>query len=130
MALRVLEGTEENLVMAAACILAGGVIVAPSDTNLALTLNPWVDAAIDRAFAIKKRPADSGQAGGTLVDLAAAVRQVGVTVDYVLRGAAAGTSKSSTIVDLTGRPRILRQGDITAARLNAVANVFPAMPVE
>jgi L-threonylcarbamoyladenylate synthase len=50
-----LEPTPEGIATAADCILDGGVIVAPSDTNLALTLDPWDEAAIERAFRIKNR---------------------------------------------------------------------------
>jgi L-threonylcarbamoyladenylate synthase len=55
----ILEPTEDNLALAAACIKRGGVVVAPSDTNLALTLDPWNEQAIERAFRIKQRPATS-----------------------------------------------------------------------
>lgn len=50
-----LEPTADGIETAAECILDGGVVVAPSDTNLALTLDPWDEAAIERAFAIKNR---------------------------------------------------------------------------
>ena len=50
-----LEPTEAGISTAADCILDGGVVVAPSDTNLALTLDPWDEAAIERAFRIKNR---------------------------------------------------------------------------
>jgi len=50
-----LEPTPEGIATAADCILDGGVVVAPSDTNLALTLDPWDEAAIERAFRIKNR---------------------------------------------------------------------------
>ncbi len=50
-----LEPTPEGIATAADCVLDGGVIVAPSDTNLALTLDPWNEAAIERAFRIKNR---------------------------------------------------------------------------
>jgi len=205
----ILEPTEENLRNAADCIRTGGVVVAPSDTNLALTLDPWNEAAIERAFEIKERPPNkpltifvrdpedwreygvddsglaeafveafwpgplnvvvertdavpdplvcggetvaigclgnptwrrladhagqplamtsaniSGRADGRLVDLDLAVEQVGDRVDYVIEGGARGTTKSSTIVDLTGERSILRRGDITAADLNRVRDVF------
>ena len=55
----VVAASEENIKRAAEIVSAGGVIVAPSDTNLALTLDAWNEAAIARAFAIKRRPADS-----------------------------------------------------------------------
>ena len=50
-----LEPTPEGIATAADCILDGGVVVAPSDTNLALTFDPWEEAAIERAFQIKNR---------------------------------------------------------------------------
>lgn len=207
---KMLEPGEESYRTAAECISGGGIVVTPSDTNLALTLNPWNDEAIDRAFAIKNRPATSaltmfflepdewktyadaadpglvqalvdafwpgplniilpkksvvshkmvcggatvalgclinpvwrgmmkymdtpvamtsanlsGQADGVLVDMNLAMSQVGDKVDYILRGEAQGTSKSSTIVDLTGEPRITRYGDITPAQLNRIAPLF------
>ena len=52
---RLLDPTDEGVATAADCILDGGVVVAPSDTNLALTLDPWDEAAIERAFRIKNR---------------------------------------------------------------------------
>ena len=52
---RLLDPTDEGVATAADCILEGGVVVAPSDTNLALTLDPWDEAAIERAFRIKNR---------------------------------------------------------------------------
>jgi L-threonylcarbamoyladenylate synthase len=208
---KLLEPTEENFARAAQCVVDGGVIVAPSDTNLALTLNPWKESAIERAFAIKNRPATSaltlfffdpqewreyatasdpglvdalvtafwpgplnivlpkkssvpermvcggdtvamgclsnpvwrgfmrhtgmpvsmtsanlsGQADGILVDLDVALAQVGPNVDYVLRGEAQGTTRSSTIIDLSsGEPRILRFGDITVEDLNKITPIF------
>lgn len=56
---KILEPTEENFKRAAKCIKEGGIVITPSDTNLALTLNPWIESAIERAFAIKNRPATS-----------------------------------------------------------------------
>jgi len=53
----VLEPTDENLRRAADRIRDGGVVVAPSDTNLALTLDPWNPEAVRRAYEIKDRPA-------------------------------------------------------------------------
>lgn len=53
----VLEPTPANLSRAAAVIRDGGVIVAPTDTNLGLALDPWNDAAVERAYEIKDRPA-------------------------------------------------------------------------
>jgi L-threonylcarbamoyladenylate synthase len=55
----VVPPTESNLRLAADLVRGGGVIVTPSDTNLALTMDPWNSAAIRRAFAIKRRPATS-----------------------------------------------------------------------
>ncbi|GAA3225222.1 L-threonylcarbamoyladenylate synthase [Streptomyces sp. XM83C] len=51
--------TDENLRTAGDLVRNGGVVVAPSDTNLALTLDPWNRAAVERAFAIKRRPPTS-----------------------------------------------------------------------
>lgn len=207
----VLEPTSETIETVATCILEGGVVVAPSDTNFALTLDPWNEAAIERAFAIKNRePTDpltmfihdpedwqqwgklsdhalvealvdafwpgplnivlhrtdavpdrvvageetvalgclanpvwrtlsravdmplcmtsankTGRADDRLVDLALAREQVGNEVDYILNGEPQGTTQSSTIVDLTGTPTVLRHGDITVEDLNAVVDVFP-----
>ncbi|MBO1305534.1 threonylcarbamoyl-AMP synthase [Enterococcus sp. 669A] len=56
---KILAPSKANYQLASQCIQDGGVIVAPSDTNLALTLDPWNEEAIERAFAIKNRPADS-----------------------------------------------------------------------
>lgn len=56
---KILAPSKTNYQLASQCIQDGGVIVAPSDTNLALTLDPWNEEAIERAFAIKNRPADS-----------------------------------------------------------------------
>jgi len=53
----VLEPTDETLHRAAECIRDGGVVVVPSDTNLALTLDPWNPDAVRRAYEIKDRPA-------------------------------------------------------------------------
>lgn len=210
---KLLEPTKENFALAAKCVEEGGVIVAPSDTNLALTLNPWREDAIERAFAIKNRPANSpltlfflepndwkkyavaedeamvqalvdafwpgplniilkkkdivpdrmlcggdtialgclsnpvwrgfmqeltipvtmtsanlsGQADGILVDLNVAATQVGGNVDYILRGEAQGTTKSSTIIDLTGTPRITRLGDISPEQINEVIHILPKL---
>ena len=207
---KLLEPTEENLALAARCVLDGGVIIAPSDTNVALTLSPWSDAAIDRAFAIKNRPPTSpltlfiaepldwrrygsapddelvdafarefwpgplnivvrrndrvtdklvcggdsvsvgcvanptlqgllrhmdapvamtsanlsGMADNILVDLDLALEQVGGQVDFILLGSAQNTTKSSTIIDLSGEPRVLRSGDITLEQLSFLADVF------
>ncbi|MFF1925222.1 L-threonylcarbamoyladenylate synthase [Streptomyces sp. NPDC058221] len=55
----VVEPTAHNLRVAGDLVRNGGVVVAPSDTNLALTMDPWNSAAVKRAFAIKRRPATS-----------------------------------------------------------------------
>ena len=52
----VLSPTEENLRRAADCIAEGGVVVAPSDTNLALTVDPWQDAPVERVYGLTGRP--------------------------------------------------------------------------
>nr|BFD87688.1 L-threonylcarbamoyladenylate synthase [Streptomyces sp. Xyl84] len=55
----VVAPTERNLQIAGELVRNGGVVVAPSDTNLALTMDPWNSAAVERAFAIKRRPPTS-----------------------------------------------------------------------
>ncbi len=55
----VVAPTEGNLQIAGDLVRNGGVVVAPSDTNLALTMDPWNRAAVERAFAIKRRPPTS-----------------------------------------------------------------------
>lgn len=203
---KILEPGEENYIIAAECVMNGGIIISPSDTNVALTLNPWIDEAITKTFAIKQRPATSpltlficepqswceygkpedeqlvrkltkafwpgplnivvpkkntvpdsmlcggstvsigclknsvwrgfmeklgmpvamtsanlsGQADGILVNFEIAYEQVGSQVDYILRGETYDTTKSSTILDLTGEPKILRQGDITVKEIEKV----------
>lgn len=56
---KILNANMKDYRSASECLKEGGVIVTPSDTNLALTVNPWDEAAIDRAFAIKNRPANA-----------------------------------------------------------------------
>ncbi|MEF8827385.1 MAG: L-threonylcarbamoyladenylate synthase [Haloarcula sp.] len=56
MAGRVLEPTPGNLQRAAACLRDGGVVLSPSDTNMALGVDPEDEAAIDRVYEIKGRP--------------------------------------------------------------------------
>ena len=51
-----LRPTAENVRTAARCVRDGGVVVAPSDTNMALTVGPDHPAAIDRVYDIKDRP--------------------------------------------------------------------------
>lgn len=53
---RVLEPTPENLQRAAACLRDGGIVLSPSDTNMALGVDPRDEAAIDRVYEIKGRP--------------------------------------------------------------------------
>lgn len=195
----VLEPTSENLRRAAECIREGGVVVAPSDTNLALTLDPWNPDAIERAYRAKDRPThkpltlfvpDPGDwreyarhedpdrvdavadafwpgplnlvltarstvederlrrdgtvsigclsnptwqelvgyvghpvamtsanrsgtvADDTLVDVDVAREHVGSAVDYIVAGEAQGTTRASSIVDLTDGPTLLREGDV------------------
>lgn len=50
-----LDPTSENLRRAAACIRNGGVVLSPSDTNMALGVDPDEEAAIDRLYKIKER---------------------------------------------------------------------------
>lgn len=66
----------------------------------------------------------SGQADGVLVDIEMASQQVGSQVDCILRGGSQGTTKSSTIIDLSSTPKIVRYGDITAKDLNRVVDIF------
>ena len=49
--------TAENVRTVARCVRDGGVVVAPSDTNMALTVSPRHAEAIDRVYRIKDRPA-------------------------------------------------------------------------
>lgn len=67
----------------------------------------------------------SGQAEGILVDLDVALQQVGEHIDYILQGEAQGTTKSSTIIDLTGTPQITRLGDISAEQIQGVIDILP-----
>lgn len=53
---RVLDPTPGNLREAAACIRAGGVVLSPSDTNMALGVDASNEAAIARVYEIKGRP--------------------------------------------------------------------------
>lgn len=205
----VLEPTPENIERVADCVRDGGLVVAPTDTNLGLLLDPWHSEAIERAFGVKERPRSkpltlfvhdpedwnrfathedpalvesivdafwpgplnivlertervhderlckgptvsvgcisnptwrdlvaavggpvamtsankSGAADDRLVDVQFAREQVGDGVDYILDGGPQGTTTASTILDLTGDPSILRQGDISPAELNAVASL-------
>lgn len=206
----ILAPTSPNLRRAADCITSGGVIVAPSDTNLALTVDPTRPEAIERVYEMTGRPPEkpltlfvrspdawrrygdhddpalidrfadafwpgplnlvleatdavphervqldgtisigclsnptwrelvsyvdgpvamtsanrAGEADDRLVTLDFARKQVGDHVEYLIEGSPQGTTTSSTILDLTGDPDILRQGDITTADLNDVADLF------
>jgi len=51
-----LQPTTENIDRVADCVRAGGVVVAPSDTNMALTVAPDAGAAIERVYDLKDRP--------------------------------------------------------------------------
>jgi L-threonylcarbamoyladenylate synthase len=51
-----LAPSTENIALAADCVREGGVVVAPSDTNMALAVSPRHSAAIDRVYTIKNRP--------------------------------------------------------------------------
>ena len=200
----VLDPTSDNIERVAECITDGGVVVAPSDTNMALTLDPWDSAAITRAYEIKSRPAHkpltlfvrnpadwhsygnhpdpalveelaeafwpgplnlvlqrtdrvhderlcmdktvsigclanpvwreltshldgpvamtSANVSGTMADdelvtVETAVEHVGDDVDLILRGEPDDTTRASTILDLTGTPEILRQGDLARETL-------------
>lgn len=66
----------------------------------------------------------AGQADDVLVDINMASQQVGDKVDFILKGGAQGTTKSSTIIDLTSSPKIVRKGDITADQLKNALNNF------
>jgi len=66
----------------------------------------------------------SGQPAATTVE--DAKRQLGKRVRVYLDGGPAGEGEPSTIVDLTGSPRILREGRISRAQLAAV---LPALAV-
>lgn len=52
---RLVEPTAGNLDQVAACVRDGGVVVAPSDTNLGLLLDPTHEDAIERVYRIKER---------------------------------------------------------------------------
>lgn len=209
---RVLEATSENLRRAAACIQNGGVVLSPSDTNMALGVDPSDEAAIDRVYEIKDRPPEkplplfvrnpsawrqygradeagvadrligafwpgppflivgatdrvpherlkregtvcigcianstwrelmthvdgplamtsANQSGTvadeTLIDLDLARKHVGNHVDVIIaEGPPAEATQATTIVDIENGPRVYREGDVTAAELNAVVNVF------
>jgi len=56
MSASILGPTTENIRTVARCVRDGGVVVAPSDTNMALTVSPAHARAIDRVYAIKDRP--------------------------------------------------------------------------
>ena len=51
----VLDPTAANVERVADCVRDGGVVAAPTDTNMGLLLDPWYPAAVKRAFDIKDR---------------------------------------------------------------------------
>lgn len=53
---RVDESVREEVARAAACLLAGGVVLLPTDTVYGLAVHPARDDAITRLFAMKGRP--------------------------------------------------------------------------
>mmetsp|Transcript_29505 Transcript_29505/g.57913 ORF Transcript_29505/g.57913 Transcript_29505/m.57913 type:complete len:214 (-) Transcript_29505:2068-2709(-) len=53
------EFTPSNIENAANIIRDGGLVVCPSDTNLAITIDPWNEKAVQRVFEVKRRPATS-----------------------------------------------------------------------
>lgn len=207
-----LNPTPENLRRAATCIHRGGVVLSPSDTNMALGADPYNEEALNRIYDIKGRPRakplvlfvhDPGdwrrygrsdeaglaerlinsfwpgpvffiveatehvphervQAEGTialgcirnptwremmdnldgplamtsanrsgtvdddtLIDLELACAHVGEQVDLIIaEGPPEAATQATTIVDLANGPRLHREGDVTAAELNTVADVF------
>jgi L-threonylcarbamoyladenylate synthase len=52
----ILDPTPGNVRAAADCVRDGGVVVAPSDTNMALTVAPDHPEAIERVYELKDRP--------------------------------------------------------------------------
>lgn len=208
----ILDPTPENLRRAAACIRRGGVVLSPSDTNMALGADPHSEEAIDRIYHIKGRPrtkplvlfvydpadwrrygrpdeaglaerlidslwpgpvffileatervphervraegtvalgcianptwremmdnldgplamTSANRSGAvdddTLIDLELARAHVGEQVDLVVaEGPPEAATRATTIVDLANGPRLQREGDVTPAELNAVADVF------
>ena len=50
------ERVREEAARAAACLLAGGVVLLPTDTVYGLAVHPERDEAITRLFAMKGRP--------------------------------------------------------------------------
>jgi len=207
-----LDPTSENLRRAAACIRRGGVVLSPSDTNMALEVDPYNEDAIDQVYDIKGRPREkplvlfvhapaewrrygrSDEAGiaeqlieafwpgplfliveatehvphervqfegtvalgcignptwremidhldgplamtsanrsgavddDTLIDLELACEHVGDQVDLIIaEDPPEKATQATTIVDLANGPRLYREGDITAADLNAIVDVF------
>lgn len=51
--------TPSNIQKAAEIVRSGGLVVCPSDTNLAITIDPWNEQAVQRVFEVKRRPATS-----------------------------------------------------------------------
>jgi L-threonylcarbamoyladenylate synthase len=62
---------------------------------------------------------------GTLIDLETARAHVGDRVDVILTvDPPEGATQATTIVDIANGPRVYREGDLTAADLNAVIDIF------
>ncbi len=68
----------------------------------------------------------SGTVGeGTLIDLETARAHVGDRVDIILAvDPPEGATQATTIVDIANGPRVYREGDLTAADLNAAVDVL------
>jgi len=107
-----LAPTTENIHTVARCVRDGGVVVAPSDTNMALTVSHRHPVATTSANRSGTVPDDR------LADVDLAVAHVGDAADYLLGGEPEGTARASTICSLAdgtaGEARILRRGDVTA----------------
>ena len=56
MSVPILSPSKANVSTVAKCISDGGVVVAPSDTNMALAVDPNAATAIERVYDIKDRP--------------------------------------------------------------------------
>ncbi|PSP31502.1 threonylcarbamoyl-AMP synthase [Halobacteriales archaeon QH_10_67_22] len=207
-----LEPTPANLRRVADCVREGGVVLSPSDTNMALGVDAANEDAIERLYEIKGRsrekpltlfvrdPADWQQYGrpddagvaqrlvdafwpgplflivaatdqvphervqldgtvsigcianpalrelmahldgplamssanrsgtvddDTLIDLELAREHVGDRVDAIVVGdPPPSATQATTIVDIADGPRVFREGDVTAADLNDVVDVF------
>lgn len=95
--------------------------------SLACYRNPTWRAFVERAEPVAMTSANiSGRADDRLVDLEMAKDHVGDGVDYLIEGGPHGTTRSTTIIDLSAGsdPSILRQGDVQPEALNEVRDVF------